>query len=221
MALSCQSLLAEVGCDNSRLLGEPAVYHIAMTILLGPSIVLTQRAADGDAHVVEERKHDDQTAPIPDVVFIPTPDDIAEQMLRLAEVRPTDVVYDLGCGDGRIVVTAAKHYGCRAVGCDIDPRRVREARENVRKNRLDNLVEIKHQDLFQTDLSRASVVTLYLTPGYNARLIPRLAALRPGTRVVSHLFAIKGITPDKVIRAKSGQDNHQHIIYLYSTPFVQ
>jgi len=214
VSLSCQSLLAEVGCDNSRLLGEPAVHHIATTMLFWPCVVLTQ-------HAVEEGEHDEQTAPLPDVVFIPTPDDIVEKMLRLAEVRPADVVYDLGCGDGRIVVAAAKHYGCRAVGCDIDPRRVREARENVRKNRLENLVEIKQQDLFQADLSRASVVTLYLTPGYNARLIPRLAALRPGTRVVSHLFGIKGITPDKVIRAKSGQDNHQHIIYLYSTPFVQ
>ena len=155
-----------------------------------------------------------ETAPIPAVVFIPTPHDIVERMLKLAEVGPDDVVYDLGCGDGRVVIAAAKRHGCRAVGCDIDPRRVEEARAAVQGSGLEELVEIRQEDLFQVDLGPASVITLYLTPGYNARLIPQLAKTEPGTRIVSHMFQVKGLVPDRVLRGKSSQDGREHVFVL-------
>jgi SAM-dependent methyltransferase len=176
--------------------------------------------------VSEPDRHDQagqsatETAPIPAVVYIPTPHDVVDRMLQLAEVGPEDVVYDLGCGDGRIVIAAARRHACRAVGCDIDPRRVEEARAAVRKSKLDTLVEIRQEDLFQIDLSPASVITLYLTPGYNARLMPRLATTKPGTRIVSHMFPIEGTVADKVLPLKSSQDGRERVLYLYTTANV-
>src|ERR1700760_2752218 len=107
-------------------------------------------------------------------------------MLELAEVKAGDVLYDLGCGDGRIVVTAAKRYGIKATGFDVDPERLQESRENVRANRVGDLVTIKNQDIFKTDLTGASVITLYLLPDLNVRLMPQLSKLKPGSRIVSH-----------------------------------
>ena len=158
-----------------------------------------------------------EAAPIPAVVYIPTPHDIVERMLQLAEVGPDDVVYDLGCGDGRVVIAAAERHGCRAVGCDIDPRRVEEARANVHSSKVEDLVEIRQEDLFQIDLSPATVITLYLTPGYNTRLLPQLAKTKPGTRIVSHMFEIKGAVADRVLRVESSQDGREHVLYLYTT----
>src|SRR5262249_7784755 len=119
----------------------------------------------------------------PDVIYVPTPQEVVDRMLELAEVVEGDVPYDLGCGDGRIVVTAAKRYGVKAVGFDIDPKRVAEARENVRKNGVGHLVTIRQQDIFTADFRDATVVTLFLLPNLNLRLRPKLAALRPGTRI--------------------------------------
>ncbi len=136
-------------------------------------------------------------------------------MLTLAKVGPRGVVYDLGCGDGRIVIAAAKRHGCRAVGCDIDPRRVQEALADVRKSKLEGLVEIRQADLFRVDLSPASVIMLYLTPGYNARLIPQLEQTEPGARIVSHMFEIEGAVAERVVRVKSSQDDREHRLYLY------
>lgn len=124
---------------------------------------------------------------MPDVIFVPTPQEVVEDMLRLANVRKGDVLYDLGSGDGRIPVTAARLYGVRGVGIDIDPERVREARENAKRNGVENLVQFRQQDLFEADFREATVVTLYLLPDLNLKLQPRLLAqLRPGTRIVSH-----------------------------------
>src|SRR5438445_5763984 len=120
----------------------------------------------------DDKKGDDKKEP--DVIYVPTPQAVVDKMLQMAEVKKGDVVYDLGCGDGRIVVTAAKKYGCKAVGFDIDPDRVKEARENVRKAGVGDLVTIKQEDIFKQDLSKASVVTLYLLPELNVRLIPQL-----------------------------------------------
>jgi tRNA G37 N-methylase Trm5 len=165
----------------------------------------------------DSRPATDPAAPIPAVVYIPTPHDIVERMLKLAQIGPDDVVYDLGCGDGRVVIAAAKRHGCRAVGCDIDPRRVEEARENVRSNKVEHLVEIRQEDLFRIDLSPASVITLYLTPGYNARLIPQLAKTGEGTRIVSHMFEIRGAVAERVLRIQSSKDGREHVLYLYTT----
>ena len=153
-----------------------------------------------------------------DVPFVSTPHDVVDKMLRLAKIKKDDLVYDLGCGDGRIPVTAAKKYGCKAVGYDLDPERVKESLENVKKNGLENLVTIEQKDIFTLDLSEADVITLYLLPDLNVKLIPQLEKLKPGSRVLSHNFDMKGVKPDKVIRLTSSFDNIEHKIYLWTTP---
>jgi len=154
----------------------------------------------------------------PDVEFIPTPQDVVDKMLELAKVKKDDLVYDLGCGDGRIVVTAAKRYGCKAVGYDIDPQRVEESLENVEKNNVGHLVRIKQKDIFTLDLSEADVITLYLLPELNVELIPQLEKLKPGSRIVSHDFGMEAVQPDKVITVNSNEDKDEHEIYLWISP---
>jgi SAM-dependent methyltransferase len=117
-------------------------------------------------------------------------------MLELAKVTSSDVVYDLGCGDGRIVVTAAKKIGARAIGFDLDPERVSEGRENVKRAGVESLASIRRADVFSVDLQPATVVMLYLLPELNVRLIPQLEKLRTGARIVSHDFDMKGVIPD-------------------------
>jgi precorrin-6B methylase 2 len=156
----------------------------------------------------------------PRIPYLPTPQEVVERMLELAATTKTDVVYDLGCGDGRIVVTAAKKYGCKAIGVDIDPKRVEESMENARRGRVSNLVTIRRADLFQVDLSPASVVTLYLGPTWNVRLIPQLQKLKPGSRIVSHAFDMKGVKPTKLIKVKSAAGS-EHKLYLWTTPLVE
>jgi ubiquinone/menaquinone biosynthesis C-methylase UbiE len=124
-----------------------------------------------------------------DVPFVPTPEKVVDKMLEVAKVGPKDVVYDLGSGDGRIIIAAAKKYGARGVGIDIDPERVREARDNARRAGVTNRVEFRQGDLFHADIGEATVVTIYLLSGINMKLRPKLLAeLKPGTRVVSHAF---------------------------------
>ena len=134
----------------------------------------------------------------PDVIFVPTPEAVVEAMLQVANVTKNDTVYDLGCGDGRIPVTAAKKYGARGVCFDIDPQRIKEANENVAKNNVGNLVKVVEGDLFEQDLSGATVVTLYLLPSLNVKLMPKLMKeLKPGTRIVSHAFDMGDWKPEK------------------------
>ena len=125
----------------------------------------------------------------PDVVFVPTPPQVVDRMLDVARVGRGDVLYDLGCGDGRIVIEAAKRFGTRGVGIDIDPQRIAEARANARAAGVEHLVQFRNADLFETDFSEATVVTLYLLPSLNLKLRPKLwKELRRGSRVVSHDF---------------------------------
>ena len=156
----------------------------------------------------------------PDVIFVPTPNDVVDKMLELADVKETDVLYDLGCGDGRIVITAAKKVGCQAVGYDINPQRVEESQANVKKSSVEKLVKIEQQDIFTLDLIPANVVTLYLLPKLNVKLIPQLRKLKPGSRIVSHDFDMKGIEPDKVVELKS-ENGSVHTIYLWTTPLKE
>jgi tRNA G37 N-methylase Trm5 len=135
----------------------------------------------------------------PDVIFVPTPQEAVNRMLELAQVKKGEVVYDLGCGDGRIVVTAAKKYGARGFGFDVDPLRIKESQENVRTNGVEKLVTIKQQDIFTLDLSKADVVTLYLLPSLNVKLIPQLQKLKPGARVISYSFDMAGVKPAQVV----------------------
>jgi ribosomal protein L11 methylase PrmA len=149
-----------------------------------------------------------------DVPYVPTPQSIVDEMLSLAAVTRNDVVYDLGCGDGRIVITAAKKYGARGVGVDIDPERIKEANANAKQAGVSDRVKFLEQDLFQTDFKEASVVTLYLLPAINLRLRPKLLSeLKSGTRVVSHAFDMGDWKPDKTV----GVDE-DHTIYLWTIP---
>jgi methylase of polypeptide subunit release factors len=154
----------------------------------------------------------------PDVVFVPTPQDVVNKMLEMAKVTKDDLVYDLGCGDGRIVVTAAKRFGCRAIGYDIDSERVKESLENVEINDVGHLVRIEQKDIFTLDLSKANVITLYLLPSLNVELIPQLEKLKPGSRIVSHDFDMEGVQPDKVVKINSNEDDDEHEIYLWTSP---
>ena len=167
---------------------------------------------------VEEVKQDVTQVREPDVIFVPTPQDVVDKMLELAQVTKDDLVYDLGCGDGRIVVTAAKKYGCKAVGFDIDPQRVAESLENVQKNNVGHLVRIEQKDIFTLDLSQASVVTLYLLPRLNVKLIPQLQKLKPGSRIVSHDFRMRGVEPEKTFKLTSEEDQALHDIFLWTAP---
>lgn len=146
------------------------------------------------------------------VPFVPTPQEVVDKMIELGGVKKGDVVYDLGSGDGRIVITAAKK-GARAVGFDIDGDLVKESRENIRKADLEKLAEIKQQDILTVDLSPATVVTMYLLPDVNLKLKPNLLKqLKPGSRVVSHAFDMGDWKPDKTERVNG------RTIYLWTIP---
>jgi SAM-dependent methyltransferase len=149
----------------------------------------------------------------PDVIFVPTDYATVTAMLKLAGVTKDDIVYDLGCGDGRFVVTAARQFGARGVGIDIDPDRIREANELARRTGANNRVRFIQADLFEADISEATVVTLYLLTRLNLKLRPKLQAeLRPGTRIVSHAFDMGDWEPEK--RESVGSTT----IYLWRVP---
>lgn len=169
-------------------------------------------------------EHSDSTADPPAVLFVEyatTPPDVVDRMLGLAQVTKDDVVCDLGCGDGRILVAAAKRYGCRAVGYDLDPLRAAEARSNAEHSGVAHLVTIEQRDVLTVDLRGVSVVTIYLGTEINARLIPQLSRLKAGSRIVSHDFEIGDITPDKTVEMTSRSDRRRHRIYLWRCPFLQ
>jgi precorrin-6B methylase 2 len=170
----------------------------------------TGRVTLPDGKAVDLEKH-------PDVIFVPTPEEVVDKMLELAQVSKDDLVYDLGCGDGRIVCTAAKKFGCKAVGFDVDPQRIKESNERVQKEGVGNLVTIEQRDIFTLDLSNVNVVTLYLLPSLNVRLIPQLEKLKPGSRIVSHDFDMAGVTPDQVVTVTSSNGS-EHTVYLWTTP---
>lgn len=155
-----------------------------------------------------------------DVPYVPTPQNVVDEMLQLAKVGKDDVVYDLGCGDGRLVITAVKKFGARrGFGVDIDPERIAESNANAKAAGVTDRVNFAVQDLFQTDLKDASVVTLYLLPAVNLKLRPKLLSeLRPGTRVVSHSFDMGDWTPQKTITVEpGGQRLHLWIIPAKTT----
>jgi cyclopropane fatty-acyl-phospholipid synthase-like methyltransferase len=148
----------------------------------------------------------------PDVRYVPTPQNVVEAMLEMAHVTETDVVYDLGSGDGRIPITAAQKYGARGVGVEVEPRLISIANENAVKGRVADRVWFLNQDLFDTDISPATVVTLYLLPRLNQQLMPKLkAALRPGARVVSHYYDMGPEWPPE-----QSQDINSLMIYLWT-----
>ena len=153
-----------------------------------------------------------QTERRPDVIFVPTREAVVEAMLKAAKVGPNDIVYDLGCGDGRIVIAAAK-LGARGVGIDIDPQRISEANANAQKAGVTGKVQFRQEDLFQADIREATVVTLYLLPSLNVKLKPRLMEqLRPGTRIVSHDFDMGSTWPPDERGEVDGRNYYMWII---------
>ncbi|HOB97996.1 MAG TPA: methyltransferase domain-containing protein [Verrucomicrobiota bacterium] len=196
-----------------------------LLLITPPFIALAWLLLAGDPSTPARTAPADDSKPParkPDVVYVPTPQFIVDKMLEMAEVKKGDVVYDLGCGDGRIVVTAAKKYGVKAVGFDINPERVRESIANVRSNKVEHLVTIKEADIFTLDLTEASVVALYLLPSLNVKLMPQLAKLKPGSRIVSHDFDMAGAKPVEVYRTSAdpdGWDGSEHRIYKWVVPW--
>jgi len=190
----------------SRVLGGSLA--LVMAILVLPALVAADDKSDKDKNRV---------------VYWPTPQEVVDEMLKMAKVSKDDVLYDLGCGDCRIPVTAAKKFGCKAFGYDIDPERIKDSEENIKKNKVGDLVTVKKQDIFADDfdISKASVVTLYLLPNLNVELIPKLEKLKDGSRIVSHDFDMRGVKPKEVktMTAKNHMGvEGEHKIYLWVTP---
>ena len=178
--------------------------RLLVCVLLS-GVVMWSSAVGGQAPPQPARK--------PDVFYAPTPQDVVDAMLKLARVTAQDVIYDLGSGDGRIPVTAARVYGARGVGIDLDPVLIREAQDNARKAGVASKVQFRTADLFTSDIGPATVVTLYLTPFLNFQLLPKLnRELKPGTRVVSQSFDMGGPKPKTTIDV-SGRP-----VYLWVVP---
>ena len=149
-----------------------------------------------------------------DAPYVSTPHPVVEEMLALAQVGPKDNVYDLGCGDGRFVITAAEKFGARGVGIDLDPKRLEEAAAGARRAGVTGRVSFRQEDLFKTDFSTATVVTLFLFPELNERLAPRLrASLRPGARIVAYQFGIPGWLADR--QSNLNIDGNSHDMFLW------
>jgi ribosomal protein L11 methylase PrmA len=154
----------------------------------------------------------------PDVVYVGTAYDLISKMLQMANVKKGDLVYDLGCGDGRMLVLAAQKYGCHAIGYDIDPVRVEESIANATRNHVEKLVKIIEADIFTVDFRNADVIPMYLLPEMNRKLLPKLDKLKKGARIVTHDYDLDGIVADKRITVISNEDNASHILSLYTTP---
>jgi SAM-dependent methyltransferase len=148
--------------------------------------------------------------------YIQTPMSVVEKMLEAAEVKESDVLYDLGCGDGRIAIVAAEKYGCRSAGFDIDPDRIRDSRANAETRGVQNLTTFEERDVFTLDLSQCDVAAMYLLPRYMTRLVPQFQAMRPGSRIVAHDFGIEGIPPDQTIKVT--EDGADHYIKVWIAP---
>ncbi len=182
---------------------RPRPFVLGLTLLLALAVVA------GSQETARKKE--------PDVPFVPTPERVVDEMLRMANVTGKDVLYDLGSGDGRIVITAAKRFGTRGVGIDIDPERIREANENAQKAGVTHLVKFVEGDIFQADISEATVVTLYLLPAVNLQLRPKLLReLRPGTRIVSHNYDMGDWKPQRTRRLQV--DGSEHVVYLWTVP---
>ena len=154
----------------------------------------------------------------PDCVYVGTPNDVAAKMLEMAKITKDDVVCDPGCGDGRIIIAAAKKHGCRAVGYEIDPKLVAEGQRLAKKRKVDDLVKIEEQDIFKADYSQFNVVVMYLLPDMIVKLLPQLEKMKDGSRIVAHDYSIRGSKADDSTSFNSNEDNVSHTVYFYTLP---
>jgi ribosomal protein L11 methylase PrmA len=192
------------------------MFQILSRVAAVVGLVLVPLAlCDGTA---EEVKKPSAPARTPDCVYVGTPHDVIDMMVEQAAIQKSDLVYDLGCGDARILVAAARRHGCRCVGYDINPLRIEEALERIQKNKVADLVKVEQQDIFTLDLKDADVIMLYLLPKMNEKLIPQLEKLKPGARIVCHDYSIKGIAHEKSLSVNSLEDGAKHEIYVYKAP---
>ncbi|TWU05079.1 SAM-dependent methyltransferase [Stieleria varia] len=168
--------------------------------------------------VAHSTADDRSVEPVESAITVPTPDDVVAKMLDLVKVKKDDVLYDLGCGDGRIVVAAAVKYRCRAVGFDINPLKIDQSRERVKQAGVQSLVRIEQKDIFKVDLAPATVLTLYLLPEMNDQLVPQIQKMKAGTRIVCHDFPIEAFQPEQRITIKSVETDAPHEIFLYRLP---
>lgn len=193
------SIFTYSGCTNS----PSTATQVAPT----PSVALSPTASASP----------EASRPKLDVPYVPTPDIVVAKMLELAKVNKNDVLYDLGSGDGRIVITAAQKHGARGVGYDIDPQRIKEANANAQTAGVTDRVRFVQGDLFQANLSEASVVTLYLLPDINLKLRPKLLAeLKPGTRIVSHNYGLGDWDPIRTETVDTGSG--EHLVFYWVVP---
>jgi SAM-dependent methyltransferase len=190
--------------------------RIRRTLVLAAGLIIAGAIAFGGLRQLSKRVPD--PAPLQRIPknapFITTPDFVVDKMIELGEVTESDLVYDLGCGDGRIVITAARQHGCRGVGFDLNPERVAEAREKARQHGVEHLVTIEQQDVFQLDLSQANVIMIYLLPWMLEKLTAQFDRCPPGTRIVSHNYSIAGIESDKEVEVSEGRQDHYVIVYV-------
>ncbi len=180
----------------------------------------------GDDKKVDDKKADDKKADAkkgdgdkprpPDVIFVGTPPEVVDEMIKFADVKKSDVLYDLGCGDGIIVVTAAKKVGCKAVGYDIDPVRVKEAKQRAKDAKVEDLVSIEEKDIFTLDLTKATVIATYLLDDLNKKLVAQFKQMKDGSRIVMHDYDIPGYKPDKATSVTV--NGREHKVFLYTLP---
>jgi SAM-dependent methyltransferase len=184
---------------------------LLLIIMLAGSAALSLNAA-------QDKEEEPKWMREPDVVYVGTPYDLVSKMLQMANVKKTDVVYDLGCGDARMLVLAAQKYGTQGVGYEIDPKMVKESLSNVARNHVEKLVKIIQADIFTVDLSKADVIPLYLLPEMNSKLIAQFEKMKPGSRIVCHDYDLEGFVADKRIHIVSNEDNADHTLALYTIP---
>jgi SAM-dependent methyltransferase len=184
---------------------KPAVSGVFLTALVSLVLVIPARAQDGPLYT-------NRLAP-----NVPSPVKVVDRMLEVSNLKPGETLYDLGCGDGRILIAAAGKYKAKAVGVEISPKLVAAATANIAKEGLSGMAHVIHADVLSVDLSQADVVTVYLATSLNEKLKPRFEKfLKSGARVVSHDYSIPGWKPSRVDR--TGDSKHEHLIYLYEMP---
>jgi hypothetical protein len=178
-----------------------------------PSILTAKNSSSQPQRSTRKKRHLRK----PDVIYYPTPPETVAEMLRMAKIKKGDVLYDLGSGDGRIPIAAAKEYGIRAVGIEIDPKLVTEADENARQAGVSELVRFRNEDMFRVDVSEATILTLYLSEKLNVLLRPKLLSeLRPGSRILSHDFRMGDWKPEQTVRVAWGK--LYRTVYLWTVP---
>jgi SAM-dependent methyltransferase len=202
--------------NTSRRGFSPALVTIVCVCLVGGATIwyFLSRAADVPLNSPPPERQG-LNAP-----FIKTPNVVVDKMVELAELKETDVVYDLGCGDGRLVITAALKSGCSGTGFDIEPERVAEATENAKLHEVEDRVQIVEQDVFTVDMSKADVALMYVLPWMMNKLLPQFQEMKDGCRIVAHDFWIDGVEPETVIEFQTAQGYRDATVYLYRTPLV-